>query len=196
MSHDRGVQKLITILIPAVIGAGAVVVLATIWSLTRPAEFQPTSYETGKIAYVDNSGVTAIPQVEGYDAPSVLPTEAVPVLLGRCSTSEDDYDAVASIWFQNVDTQERFYHSSRLPLLVTPECTEVRVSFEIPRQLITSIAVFAATEPREDESAWFISAEVKATGPGGGVARWQTETFRIINDPPVGLEEDLTEEGL
>lgn len=189
MSHDRGIQNLISILIPAVIGAGVVVVAATVWSLTRPAEFQPTTYETGKIASIDKIGVTSIPQVEGYDAPSVVSSEPVPVLLGRCSTHAEDYQAVANIWFQNVGTQERFYHSTNLDLTVTPECTEIRVAFEIPRKLITSV-VFASTEPQEDESEWFISAEVKATGPGGGVARWQTETFKIINDASA-LEEDL-----
>jgi hypothetical protein len=175
-NHDRIVGAMSWVMA----GLGVAIVALTVFALTRPEEFQPVTYETGKIAVVSGEGVLIVPQVLDYDAPSVMSYAPVPLLMGRCSTHDEEFVATTDVWFQNTETGDKFFHSEDLTINIDPECTVIRVPLDIPTTLLS----FIESEPNSPivVSKWFVAGVVEAVRPGSVPVTWQTESFLIVND--------------
>jgi hypothetical protein len=171
-------MKLLT---AVVVGVGAVLLsLVVYWLLTPPA-FQPSTYETARVLTVTQQGIVIVPQVAGYDAPSILVSDdAVPLAFTRCSDSDEPHEATARTWW--VSSLGHRVPMEPVTITVPSECITIRTIVDMPEQVKTDATAPGALAVAPTETRWFLEGEVTPTRTGGQAAHWSSETFLIVND--------------
>jgi len=164
------------------IGVGLIVVM--LWVIAQPERFQPLTYQTGRVVVIEPDGTPRVPQVGGYDAPSIVASsDGVPVNMELCSDHDETIHTTAKTWFVSSDTHTRTQFSEEgTEFPVEPGCVTIRFKLEIPREVVNEVD--NQTSARSTDSVAFtIEGEVDIDN--GGTAMWRTESFLIVDDDPV-----------
>ena len=171
-------MKLLT---AVVIATGAVLLSLIAYWLLTPAPFQPSTYEIVRVLTVTQQGVVIVPQVAGYDAPSILVSDdAVPLAFTRCSDADEPYEAIARTWW--VSSLGHRVLMEPVTITVPSGCITIRTILDMPGQVKTDATAPGAPAVAPDETRWFLEGEVTPTRTGGQAAHWSSETFLIVND--------------
>jgi len=180
---DLRISRALNALIVLVAISLVVLIGVLIYSVVRPHPFDPITFETVSVQRVEGDGTIVIPQVEGFDAPSVYLGDPVPTFIERCSSADEEFDADASAYFVNQETGIRYPHTRHLDVVIESGCVQIRVGFDMPTQMIADLQDFGGVLPNPETSLWYIEGSVTPTQSGGVSADYQTELFTIVNRP-------------
>lgn len=182
---DKRIARALNVLIVLVVLCLIGLLGFTIWGAFRPAEFDPITFETVSVQLVDKDGAIIIPQVDGYEAPSVYLGDPVPTFIQRCSSADEPFDADATAYFVNQDTGIRYTHTEILNVMIESGCVQIRVIFDMPQQMVADLQKFGedfgVTEPFA--SVWYIEGTVDPKKSGGVSAPYVTELFTVVHRP-------------
>lgn len=149
----------------------------------KPKLFQPLTFETVRVQFVDEKGVINIPQVEGFEAPSVSLGSSVPLFFERCSTELHPFEAVFNAKFLNRDTGVEYVHTSNGKATIEPGCVQLRIPFLMPQQMIIDLQQFGESGPIAKHSSWSIIGSVTGERRGSKPSYWQSEVFTVVHTP-------------
>jgi len=186
--HTKRMGRFLSALtgVVATVAVGLIAVL--VFNIFQPEPFQPLTFETVRIQDVSPTGAITIPQVPGYEAPSVYARDTVNTIFERCSTADYEFSASSDGFWVNQDTSVE-YEVPGTPVDVSIEtgCVQIRVPFEMPPQMISDLFLFG--EPDEiTDSRWIIRGTVRPDQAGGEKSYWETEVFTVVL-PGAALEQ-------
>ena len=182
--RERSLGWLLYGLIGLTVVSFLAVLVTTIVLWAQPDDFQPLEYDTVKVVVIDDDGVPTIPQVEGFEAPSVLLSEfSVPFVADQCNTHDEEIEAHGLTWFVSEDTGDRFQFSqSGTNFVIPPGCRQLRFPLGMPRGMINEVDD-QGDERGTDHALFFVEGELHIDG--GDTAYWVSESFIVIDDDPV-----------
>jgi len=183
--NSRRIGRLLNVLTGVIATLAVGLVGLLIYNATQPEDFQPITFETVRIQEVTPGGVVKIPQVPGYDAPSVYARDTVPALFDRCSTADYEFSATSDGFWVSQDTSVE-YEVPGTPVDVSIEtgCVQIRIPFEMPGGMLSDLFLFGESD-EVIESRWTIRGSVLPDQAGGVKSYWETEVFTVVLPPSV-----------
>jgi hypothetical protein len=180
---DRRLSGVFVILL-ILTGLSVIAIFATaIWILSDDDTFQPIEYSTVNVVIVETDGTIRIPQVDGFEAPSVLASDrSVPFLMELCNADTQATPGNSITDFVNDETGDRYrFIDDGQRFDVAPGCQQVRFTLEMPRDML--IAVDNQTGSRPDDALSF-HMEGSFNLDDGGTSYWQSESYLVVDDDP------------
>lgn len=169
------------VLLVTMIGIGAMAVVLAIYWVLRPTPTQPFTFETVRIEDVLEGGLVVIPQVPGFDAPSLYVDDHIPATYPRCSSADREVEAVGNSWMVNASTGDRYTLNANIESMIQPGCATPRFHLTMPTQVQLEILNTASgANPSGESSAWYIQGQLTPRAAGGRASEYRSETFLII----------------
>lgn len=182
--REQRVNVVLKALTLAAVAVGVCMLGVLVWiTFLSSSTYNPITFETVRVVEVLDDGAVRIPQVMGYEAPSINASDqAVPLLVNRCSSATESITATATTDFVVDATGERFRFSGGTDVAVTPGCVQSRFSLEMPREML---ALVDNQDGARESDAVSFHMEGFLDIEGGGTATWVSESYLVIDDDPI-----------
>jgi hypothetical protein len=178
---DRRWQLFVRVLTVGMIALFGVFVAIIAYWLIRPDPFAPLTFQTVRVIQVNEDGTIIVPQVAGYDAPSIYIDQRLPLSFSFCSSSHETFDAVGNSWIVDATHGTRYELNKNLLSTIRPGCFSPRVRVELPTDLKVDLEGFVGGPSNSPlSSPWYVEGELTPEREGGVTATWQSETFLIV----------------
>ena len=161
----------------AVATAVGVFTTVAVWSLwIRDVPVDLISFDTQIVEQVLEDGSYAIPQVEGYEKPSVMAGDDIPVRGLHCVAGSQVVRVIGSMWWESTDPQgTRIPVDEDVPGILNYGCETFRYSNPMPEAVIDRVNASG-----DDAQTWRITGTVTPINVNGKQVSWETETFLIV----------------
>jgi hypothetical protein len=170
----RNVTFLASLAVATAVGVFTTVAVWSLWIRDVPVDV--ISFDTQVIEELLPDGSYAIPQVEGYNKPSVMVGDDVPVRGLHCVAGNREVSAIGSMWWERLDPQGlRVLVDDDVPVVLENGCETFRYSNPMP-----AVVSAAVNTSGDDAQTWRITGTVTPISVNGKKVSWETETFLIV----------------
>jgi len=176
---ERTTLKWLVFLTGIVVASAVALVVSVLAWLITPTPFDPVTFETAKVQTVTSEGVIVIPQVEGFDAPSIEVGDETPLVIERCSDHHEVFSSTNDVWFLNKDTGTRHFISEGIKADIEPGCIQIRVDIDMPSQMASDLFAFG-DDTAPTITTWNIQGTLTPDRDGGVTTHWESEIFEIV----------------
>lgn len=140
----------------------------------RTEPFEPLAFSPQRIESVTESGLTIIPQIEGFEGPAVFADGTVPVRGTLTVTADAPVDVIGTIVWETTDPPgTRFVIVANAPNTLTPGVHALEFANPVPAEVTAHVDKFGVEK-------WRVSGAVEVLAPGGIDAVWSTESFWLV----------------
>lgn len=160
-----------------------ILVASVVYASTRPAPYNPITYETQQILIVNGeNGTVAVPRLPGIDGPAILVgtpgiAAAVPVRASACNMDTGPVPVHGIAEWHSVDPLGFRHRTADGPNVVAPGCAIRNFQNPVPADVLADVETLA--RQGRQNTKWHIVGEVTPLQPGGVTALWTTETFTL-----------------
>ena len=171
----------------AVSVTAAMLIASVVWLvfLADPPPRDAIHFSAQRVEAVSETGRVSVPVVYGFDEPSILVGDDVPIRGERCVESwvDEPFEARAHMWWERVEPTPGF----RVTVLDDFDseitdlgCVPLTFSNPMPSEVVARIVA-----DQQESEVWRIVGSVDPIGlEGGRVATFATESFIVVNDRP------------
>lgn len=161
----------------AVAAAFGVFATVTVWSLwIRETPVDIVSFDTQVIEELLDDGSFGIPQVEGYEKPSIMVGEEVPVRGLHCVAGNQEVRVIGSMWWESINPQGfRVLVDEDVPGILNYGCETFRYRNPMPEAVVERVNTSG-----DAAQAWRIVGTVTPINVNGKQVSWETEIFLIV----------------
>lgn len=155
-----------------------------VWQIAAADPYDPFDYSPlWSVEFVDELGAVRVPQVPGFEAPSVTPDEEVTVRGIRCNQADSGVDAVANVWWERTDGRNtgRVEIADAIVVQIEDGCTTV--SFTVPVDDSIGDDINESGVPQ----VWKIAGNSTPVAENAVTASWESENIIIVPETLVGM---------
>lgn len=178
--RNRWAIRLLASLTALVAAVTVAIIGQSIYTAVTPTNYQPITWKTTAVSRITQDGLVEIPQVDGYEAPSVAVGDTVPVFFDRCSDTETTFEVTADTYFHNIDTGIIYPVSENITADIEPGCIQIRIEVPMTDQMIADIKAFG-DQFAPTQSTWTFGGDVNPEPAGALNSSFETTQFWIID---------------
>lgn len=172
-----------------VVTVGAILLLGRVGEAPDIPEPPAIQYDPVRILEVTSSGLVRVPQVDGFDKPSLMVGDDVPLEFSRCADFGDDVDmitALSTTYWVNQDSGDEFLHADPVEVELSAGCITVRVALGMPNAVaVANVGNFAASaDELPTLGTWTITGTLDPVDDEFDAVSWRTEQFFLVNAVP------------
>jgi hypothetical protein len=178
-----------------VVGIVAATIIVTVGQREEPSPVPPPAidYDAVRIVGTTVGGLVRIPQVPGYEQPSVLVGDDVPLEFSRCADfgEAETIDAIAETWWVTEDG-DRIPHAPPVEVEIAAGCTTLRVALAMPNAVaVANVDAFADLDDLPDARLWTLEGLISPVDADYDPSLWVSEPFLIVNTDPLRFPSGL-----
>lgn len=171
-------RKTIPILIWVVAIIGLIATGTIAYLSLQEDRFQALEYKEVSVKTVTPGGTVKIPQVPGYEAPSVMVGQSVPLFFRQCSLVDEEFEIIFDTEFIHHATGLIYPVAVQGEGVVTPGCNQIRVDVPMPDNMVRDI--MSQTQDVGDE--WSFDGHVQPTLSSAEVTDFRSERFVVVRE--------------